>query len=265
MRIPVLQTRTSISITRCGSWRITTRRNLGESPRTVGPARPKPQTLTRSTRRKVTEASPLGSCHTRSPHPDSRGDVSSQHRSREQHRHLPVGCRLDWLVLEWTGECPSHDTPCSIPARCSPTFKIGPHHMRLILSQRSLLLTAACHTSHPYPTLPKVAKAFAEAWPSFWRTHQIEHCYCPDMVTGQLLSLLGFSITKMAEKWRDTFEGCALDSPKTQSVAKLEKVRQPTTSPPRHYASCDATRHTPHPATLRHFTPSHPIASHSTA
>jgi hypothetical protein len=144
----------SISITRCGSWRITTRRNLGGSPRTVGPARPKPQTLTRSTRRKVTEAPPLGSCHTRSPHPDSRGDVSSQHRSREQHRHLPVGCRLDWLVLEWTGECPSHDTPCSIPARCSPTFKIGPHHMRLILSQRSLLLPAACHTSHPYPTLP---------------------------------------------------------------------------------------------------------------
>ena len=46
-----------------------------------------------------------------------------------------------------------------------------------------------------------VAKKFAEAWPDFRNRHKAEalRCYCPDVITGELLQLLGFSPTRMPD------------------------------------------------------------------
>ncbi len=52
-----------------------------------------------------------------------------------------------------------------------------------------------------------VAKAYAEAWPSFQKTHDAEHCYCPDLVTGEILTLLGFTITAMPRRYGSGFQG----------------------------------------------------------
>ena len=38
--------------------------------------------------------------------------------------------------------------------------------------------------------------------PGFTARYNTQHCYCPDLVTGELLSLLGFEITHMPKYWR---------------------------------------------------------------
>lgn len=58
-----------------------------------------------------------------------------------------------------------------------------------------------------------VAKAFAEAWPTFERTHEAEHCFCPDLVTGELLTLLGFDITPMPDpRYSLSYDAVAVDA-----------------------------------------------------
>lgn len=58
-----------------------------------------------------------------------------------------------------------------------------------------------------------VAKAYAEAFEKFISdVDTLKICYCPDKVTGLLLSLLGFDITQIPGKWNKGYQHCAPDS-----------------------------------------------------
>jgi hypothetical protein len=60
-----------------------------------------------------------------------------------------------------------------------------------------------------------VVKAYVDALDAFldrYPKHIDIFCYCPDKVTGALLSLLGFDITEMTPDWEKTYDSCAVDS-----------------------------------------------------
>ena len=61
------------------------------------------------------------------------------------------------------------------------------------------------HLATSRPASPNHAgsrpQAFADALPVFEQTHDAEHCYCAQLVTGQLLSLLGYDITTIPHPW----------------------------------------------------------------
>lgn len=58
-----------------------------------------------------------------------------------------------------------------------------------------------------------VAKAFADSVDHFIATTPIDAiCYCPDKLTGMLLSLLGYNLTTMDPYWGQGYDACAVDS-----------------------------------------------------
>jgi len=57
-----------------------------------------------------------------------------------------------------------------------------------------------------------VMKAYAENIDKFMAENDIRKiCYCPDINTGQVLSLLGFKITRFPSKWSKSFSANAVD------------------------------------------------------
>ncbi|KAK3233106.1 hypothetical protein CYMTET_56576 [Cymbomonas tetramitiformis] len=64
-----------------------------------------------------------------------------------------------------------------------------------------------------------VAKAYAEALDTFTsQMPTVAHsCYCPDKVTGMLLSLLGHKITNIPDPWNAGYDHCAVDGKQTQA------------------------------------------------
>ena len=71
-------------------------------------------------------------------------------------------------------------------------------------------------------------KAFANALDGFIAKYNPKDmknmCYCPDRITGAILSLLGIDISQVSKYWAKKLHGCAIDSATSDAVKETSTV-----------------------------------------